>query len=295
MTSARVLNDKPDWEGATDWPNRAHSHFIDAGGLRWHVQLAGTGPALLLVHGTAAANHSWGALLPLLAAHYRVVAPDLPGHGFTAAPDPRQLSLPGMAAALAALLHRLEQKPQVVVGHSAGAAILARMCLDGLIQPQRLISLNGALLPLRGMAGKVFSPAAKLLARLSLVPRIVGHDANRAGAIERLVDSTGSQLDARGIAAYRMLMRSPGHVAAALNMMANWELDGLARDLPRLPCALHLVVGTNDRTLPPAEAERVRRILPSARIERLPGLGHLAHEEAAEQVAALILADQDPL
>lgn len=290
MTSARVLNDKPNWEReARHWPNRAQSRFIAADGLRWHVQIAGAGPVLLLVHGTAAANHSWGGLLPLLAKHFEVIAPDLPGHGFTSAPDPQRLSLPGMASALAALLDTLERSPVLVVGHSAGAAILVRMRLDGLITPQLLVSLNGALLPLRGLPGKVFSPVAKLLARSSLVPRIVGRDARRQGAVERLVESTGSRLDARGVELYRLLVSSPGHVAAALNMMANWDLDALAHDLPRLPGELLLVVGTNDLTVPPREAERLCRIRPSARLERLEGLGHLAHEEDAAQVARILL------
>lgn len=69
-----------------DWPNREHSRFVEAAGLRWHVQQMGRGPVLLLLHGTGASTHSWRALMPLLAAEFTVVAPDLPGHGFTSAP-----------------------------------------------------------------------------------------------------------------------------------------------------------------------------------------------------------------
>ena len=50
-----------------DWPNRAASRYVDAGGLRWHVQSLGdAGPDLLLLHGTGAATHSWAGLAPLL-------------------------------------------------------------------------------------------------------------------------------------------------------------------------------------------------------------------------------------
>src|SRR5206468_2126887 len=62
-----------------DWPNRAASLAVEAGGLRWHVQRAGHGPVLLLLHGTGAATHTWRDLLPLLATDFTVVAPDLPG------------------------------------------------------------------------------------------------------------------------------------------------------------------------------------------------------------------------
>jgi magnesium chelatase accessory protein len=83
-------------------------------------------------------------------------------------------------------------------------------------------------------------------------------------------------------------MRSPDHVAGALAMMANWNLEPLARDLPRLTAALLLLVGGGDRTLPPTEAARVLAILPTARRVTLAGLGHLAHEEDPARVAALI-------
>ena len=76
------------WErDGRDWPNREASRFVEAGGLRWHVQQMGRGPVLLLLHGTGASTHSWRALLPLLAKSFTVVAPDLPGHGFTATPS----------------------------------------------------------------------------------------------------------------------------------------------------------------------------------------------------------------
>ena len=62
-------------------------------------------------------------------------------------------------------------------------------------------------------------------------------------------------------------------------MMGNWDLAAFSAKLPGLAVPLVLVVGENDRSIPPAEAERIKTLLPAARIIRLPGLGHLAHEE----------------
>jgi magnesium chelatase accessory protein len=72
-------------------------------------------------------------------------------------------------------------------------------------------------------------------------------------------------------------------------MMAQWDLDELERDLPRLKPALMLVVGDNDRMVPPAEAGKVRRLLPAARLVSLPCLGHLAHEERPDLVSELMV------
>lgn len=278
------------WErDGRDWPNRAASRFVQAAGVRWHVQVMGRGPVVLLVHGTGAATHSWRDVAPALARHCTVVAPDLPGHGFTEALPTHRQTLPGMAHGLDQLLRVLNLAPEVAVGHSAGAAVLARMALDGRIAPAALISLNGALLPLRAMPETMFSPLARLLARLPPVPWLVAWRAVDRGMVERLLAGTGSTIDAAGVAQYARLVRSPGHVAGALSMMAGWSLELLAADLPRLTTPLVLVVGTNDRTVPPAESERVHTLVPGSTLIRLPGLGHLAHEERPDEVAALIL------
>ncbi len=274
------------WErDGRDWPNRDASRFVRAGGLRWHVQKMGTGPVLLLVHGTGAATHSWRGLAPLLASRFTVIAPDLPGHGFTQRPASYRMSLPAMARSLRDLLTCLDAEPVMAAGHSAGAAILARMSLEGYIAPKALISLNGALLALHGLPRHVFSPVAKLLAGCPAVSYLFAWRAADRSVVERMLRDTGSALDARGVEFYRRLARSPNHVAAALGMMANWDLGLLERQLPRLAPRLLLLAGANDRTIRPSEALRVCSLLPTATVVTLPGLGHLAHEERPAEIA----------
>ena len=273
----------------SDWPNRNASTFVEVAGIRWHVQRMGEGAPLLLIHGTGAATHSWRGLMPLLAQHFDVIAVDLPGHGFTRSPPSHRLSLPGMAADVSRLLGALGVAPDVTVGHSAGAAILARMCLDGRITPRLLVSLNGAFMPFGGAANHLLSPLTKLLVLNSLVPRMFAWQASNPGAVERLIANTGSTIDDAGISLYRKLVRSPAHVAAALQMMANWKLEPLLHDLPRLATTLVLVAAANDRSISPIVAQQVREVLPTAIIERVPALGHLAHEEQPRLIADIVL------
>lgn len=273
-----------------DWPNRQASRFVEAAGYRWHVQIMGSGPAALLVHGTGAATHSWRALMPELARHFMVVAPDLPGHGFTDSPQARRLSLPSMAGDLAALCAKLDVRPQVAVGHSAGAAILARMSLDGSIAPPLIVSFNGAFLPFGGLAALVLSPLAKALTFNPFVPQLFAWRGRDPAAVHRLIAGTGSVIDSEGERFYGRLVASPVHVAAALEMMANWDLHPLVRDLPRLQAQLLLVAAANDRAIPPDIARQVQRLVPTARVEVVPRFGHLMHEEAPAQALAIILA-----
>jgi magnesium chelatase accessory protein len=264
------------------------SRIVEAQDIRWHVQQAGSGPVLLLLHGTGASTHSWRDLVPLLTPHFTVVAPDLPGHGFTSA-APGRSSIDGMSASVATLLAALGLRPQYGVGHSAGAAVLCRLALDRRLAASRVIAINGALLPLGGVAGMLFAPLARILAGTPLLPQLIARRVASPISVSRMIENTGSQLSTEGIDYYVRLMRDAGHVAGTLAMLSRWDLESFARDLPDVPAPLTLLVGDNDKTVPPAQAREVQARVPSAAIQWLPGLGHLAHEEAPRLIARKIL------
>jgi magnesium chelatase accessory protein len=283
MTDALV------WErDGRNWPNRQTSRFVRAAGLTWHVQEMGAGPVLLLLHGTGASTHSWRELAPLLAERFHVVALDLPGHGFTQAPPREFLSVFGMGLAVNSLLKQLGAAPATVLGHSAGAAIAARMCIAGHVAPRLIVGVNAALLPLRGIAGHVFSPLAKVLTRIPFVPRLFARRAVDRSMIESMLADTGSVIDREGIDLYWRLAQSPRHIAAAFGMMAEWDLPRLEKELRKLKTPLVLLSATNDKSIAPSDAERVRSMLPQTRIVPIEGLGHLAHEERPGLIADIV-------
>jgi magnesium chelatase accessory protein len=280
---------KPLWEiEGRDWPNRAASRFVKAAGLTWHVQIMGTGPVLLLIHGTGAATHSWRALAPLLGDRFTIVAPDLPGHGFTDMQSRRQLSLPHISADLARLLESLDVRPAAVAGHSAGAAIALRMALDGRIAPRALVSLNGALMPFTGLAEFLYPALAKLLFLNPFAGPVLACRAADPAAVRRLIEGTGSSLDAEGLDLYGRLLRTTRHVEAAMGMMANWNLRPLQDDLPRLSIPLTLVAAERDRAVPPRVARETAPLVPNSNVILVPGRGHLGHEEAPAEFAEII-------
>jgi magnesium chelatase accessory protein len=273
----------------TPWPHRDLSRYVEAGGVRWHVQQAGHGEPLLLVHGTGASTHSWRDVLPILAENHAVLAVDLPGHGFSSPLAGVRSSIEGMSESLAALLRALGISPKYCVGHSAGAVILCRLALDRHISPSVIISLNGAFLPLGGAPGMLLLPMARLLASTPLLPHLISLSARNPATVARAIAATGSRLDETGVEFYVRLLRDPRHVAGMLRMMGNWNLYAFERELPRLTTSLVLMVAANDRTVPPHQALTVQRRVPNAVIHRLGNLGHLAHEEQPGSVALEIL------
>ncbi|SMC63784.1 alpha/beta fold hydrolase BchO [Novosphingobium sp. B1] len=276
----------PRWsvEGG-NWPNREASRFVETPGLKWHVQVAGEGPALFLLHGTGAATHSWRDLLPMLAKHFTVIAPDLPGHGFTSGRPRGGLALQAIAASLSDLLLALHVEPRLIVGHSAGAAIALQLASTR-GNDVAVVGLNPALMPFPGLAAKLFPSLARMLFINPFVPRMLAGIARIPGETGRFLRrATASTIDARGIAAYEVLMGNTRHCAGAMEMMASWDLEGLSRALPQFARPVLLIHSSADAAIPLQSVQEAARRLPDCRLLVLPGLGHLAHEERPDLVA----------
>jgi magnesium chelatase accessory protein len=125
--------------------------------------------------------------------------------------------------------------------------------------------------------------------RLPLVPRFLARLAFDRSVVDGMIEDTGSKLDRDGVDFYWRLARSPTHVAAAFGMMAEWDLPELERVLGKLRVPLILLAATNDKAIRPADADRVRAILPQTKVITLTNLGHLAHEEAPQLVADVVI------
>jgi magnesium chelatase accessory protein len=280
-----------DWSAhRAHWPHTAHSRFVQAGGIQLHVQQMGQGPCMLLLHGTGSGNFSWRGLMPALAEHFTVVAPDLPGHAFTSRGPEGALSLPGMAEGLRALMLQLHLTPQVIVGHSAGAAIAAHMALHfDSASRSTLIGLNPAWLPLPGVASWLFGPAAKLAALNPLSAWATAKLAAKPGAVADWIARTGSTLDATGLDLYTRVLSDSGHAHGVLSMMAAWDLKPLARRLHEITAPVCMLIGDQDQTVPPALSHQACQRLAHAQVITQTGLGHLAHEEAPLETVQQIL------
>lgn len=272
-----------------DWPNRHASRFVRAGAITWHVQQTGEGPLVLLLHGTGASTHSWRDLMPLLAQTMNVIAPDLPGHGFTCGRPARGLTLAGIADAVSDLMDALECELGLVIGHSAGVAIAMQCALSGR-SSSPIVGLNPAIMPFAGLAAQLAPAMARVLFLNPFMPRIFARTARVPGQTAQFLRrSTGSQIDAGGLHYYETLFGNAAHCRGVLEMMANWDLAGFSRRLPEMGSPLLLIHSEGDRAIPLDSVRQAALRLPDCRLEILARLGHLAHEEDPQQIVRLIL------
>lgn len=274
-------------EDAGDWPLTAYSRQVLHRPHRWHIQEHGVGPTILLIHGAGGATQSFRGLFPILARTHHVVAVDLPGQGFTQMGAQQRCGLDQMATDLLALVRNQGWAPDIVVGHSAGAAIALRMWELGLQPATGIVGINAALGNFKGVAGWLFPVMAKALAVSPFAASLFSKTTTRR-SVHQLIAGTGSALDERGVDLYYRLATDKGHVDATLSMMAQWSLDGLMARLGKIDVPVHLIAGLGDKAVPPDVSRDAVKRLPQGRLTEVPGLGHLAHEEDPATIANLI-------
>ncbi len=272
-----------------DWPRRDSIRRVQSRPHDWCVIDTGPKdrPTLLMLHGAGGSGHSFRALIPLLAPHYHLIVPDLPGQGFTRPGSRSRYGLDAMAEDIATLCATMGLTPTFILGHSAGAAIALRMAQSAAVRA--VIGINAALGSFEGAAGVMFPLLARALAAAPFVPHLVSKLWGNPQSVGRLLASTGSPLDATGQRQYLALVRDSAHVEGTLGMMAQWRLDGLMAALPRLQTPTLLIASTGDKAVPARVSAEAARQMPNALYSEIPGYGHLLHEEAAETVAETAL------
>src|SRR6266446_1030233 len=130
------------WPGSLDFIYHPEfSWFTTVAGARIHYQEAGDekAPPIILIHGFISSNSIWSGVLLLLArVGFRVIAPDLPGYGYSDKPTDAPYTIAAQARSVIGLMDRLGIDKAIIVGASYGGAIAATMALD---HPERVEKL----------------------------------------------------------------------------------------------------------------------------------------------------------
>lgn len=256
----------------------APSRFLTVAGLRLHVRISGpdSAPAVVMLHGLGASLHTWEAWAQGLAG-YRVIRFDLPGFGLTG-PDPTaDYSDARSVAVLLALLDQLGISRASVVGHSLGGRIAWQFAAA---HPERVDKL--VLVAPDGFASPGFEydkapevPAVASLMRYALPKFMV-----RMNLLPGYADPT--VVTDELLNRYYDLLRAPGVRGALLQRMRQTVLTDPAPILRRILAPTLLLWGDRDAMIPVANSDDYARLLPSSTVVKLPGMGHVPQEEAAE-------------
>ena len=268
-----------------------YSCFVEVDGVRLHYQEAGdpAAPPMILIHGFAASNLVWSKVfLEFAAAGYRVIAPDLPGYGYSAKPRHLDYTIAGQAEMVVGFLKQLEIDRSVFLGSSYGAAIAATIALDHPTLVEKLI-----------MVGAVNNnkPTRYLLMRLFgspiigdiLSPLLVGSRRLLRLRMKRVYDRHAWVLDERRVDARHLPLRTRGAHRAIIRTVRRWDAERVSREAHLLTQPTLLLWGDTDREVPLADGERLHEAIPGSRLIVFRECGHLPHEEYPEAFVKLVL------
>ena len=286
-----------------NWPLRELSNSVSAGQMEWHVQMAGAGltregaakPIALLLHGTGSSAHSWAELLPVLAKSYWVIAPDLPGHGFTISHQSEQLSLTLITHKLAELLRALGvEQIDSIIGHSAGATLGLQYSLL-YPAPKRILGLNPSLVSLPSFYHSFLAPLINPIATSSFVSSMIADLLPFTSMIDKLLDSTNSKLNGIQRERYKLLFKQKNHINGSLNFMAATDIPNLLAHANEITSELIFLVANQDSWVQKEELLAViYRYFPRSTVIQKDG-GHLFHEANPDTALALIQSVINPV
>ncbi len=282
--------------GDTDRPVRfPRSAMVGAGNVQtFHLEAGPAGGrAIVMLHGLGATNAS---LLPSiwdLAQDHHVLAPDLPGHGATAAPRGRY-DAAFFARWLASYLDAVGLERAVLLGNSLGGRIALEAAL---LEPQRVegIVLLSPAVAFRKL--RQFVPVVRYARpELAALPLPMTRGMARTG-LRRMFSQpdrlTAQSYDAAAGEFVRVYKR-PAYRVAFFSSLRSIYLDdpfgdeGFWRRLPMLAPPALFVWGARDRLVPPGFARHVAEALPHATSVVLPDCGHVPQFELPERTHALV-------
>jgi pimeloyl-ACP methyl ester carboxylesterase len=261
-------------------------------GREMAVRVAGTGPVVVLLHGITGSSANWAGVLPTLAEQATVIAPDLPGHGASAA-QRSDYSIAAYANAVRDLLVAIGHERATLVGHSLGGGVAMQFAYQFPQRCERLVLVSSgglghdAPLAMRALA----MPGSRYLLWMTCNPLAL----NLSGRLVTWWRRNGlpPSLLEDAWASYRALCRSDGRrvfsgtIRTLIGPFGQREtaMDRLylASELPVL-----IVWGARDPVFPLDHALAAHRALPGSRLEVFEDVGHRPHWERPDRFAGVV-------
>jgi pimeloyl-ACP methyl ester carboxylesterase len=270
------------------------AHELELHGHRVSYRTAGSGPALLLLHGIATSSTTWERVAPPLSEHFTLIAPDLMGHGESATPR-GDYSLGAHASGVRDIVTALGHERVTVLGHSLGGGIAMQFAYQFPERVERLVLVASGglgrevhlLLRAAALPGADYVLPALTSRRVLELGRELGGLLGRVG----LRPSSDLEVLARGFEALdnagsrqaflhtvRAVIEPGGQRVSAHDRL------GLAALLPTL-----IVWGERDSIIPVAHGVAAHEAMPGSRLVRFEGAGHMPHDDDPYRFARLLI------
>jgi len=244
---------------------------------------AGSGPALLLVHGLLGYSFSWRFCIPALAQHATVYAVDLLGTGFSDRPAKLDCSFKASAERLLQFMDKTGLASCDLLGTSHGGAVSMMAAALAPDRFRRLILVD----PVNPWSahGKRLTAILSSLVVAPLFLNITPHVRSLHEYYHGRMFGDPRRIPPDSLEGYRKPMRIPGSYEYALAVARSWnrDLKELESALPRIAnIPTMLIWGSLDTAVDPASAAQLKQRIRDCRLVVFDGVGHLPYEETPQ-------------
>lgn len=263
------------------------------GSIDWHFlhskHASPSAKTILLLHGTGSSSHSWGKLFSRLSKNFHVIAPDLPGHGFTFGARKHHAHVDVIAQELQNFLAAIgSPHPEILIGHSAGANCALALHHLSEHSAEHIIGLNPAFVNPPSSYSYFLSPLMNPITTSGLTASFLAYTASHMGAIDKLLDSTNSTLSDNQRDCYRTLYQKQVHIYGALNFIATMNVPALIEKSSNIQTPMTFLISEDDPWVPKAALVPIlKKHFPNA-TRVVDAGGHLLHEAEPKRVAEFI-------
>jgi len=272
----------------------AELRHIEIHGHRVGYRSAGSGPVLVLIHGMAGSSATWRSVIPALAEHFTVVAPDLVGHGESAKPR-GDYSLGAFASGVRDLLLALGHERATLVGQSFGGGVAMQFAYQFPDRAERLVLVSSGGLgdEVNVLLRLLTLPGAEFVLPLACTHWVHDLGVRVSGGLARLGlhtsphlaeawESYGSLADAETRTAFLSTLRS-------VIDLAGQRVSAADRLYLTADMATLIIWGDRDNIIPVEQGRAAQQAIRGSRLEVFSGAGHYPHcEQPAHFVDVLV-------
>lgn len=275
---------------------RAHppeGRFVEVDGVRLHYIERGSGPALVLLHGNGVQSSDFEAsgLMQHLSGHYRVIAFDRPGYGYSERPAGTLWTPQNQARLLHHALQEIGVDSAIVLGHSWGTLVALSMALDVPDFVRGVVLMSGYYYPSMRLDVPLLSvPAIPVLGSLMrhtvspLLARLMW-----PGVVKAMFAPLRVPQGFRDLPVWMMLRPKQLRASAAESALMVPATMKLAKRYPELKVPVTLIAGTQDKIVDFGHnSERLSERVGHSELQLEPGVGHMTHYAHPEKVLAAV-------
>jgi pimeloyl-ACP methyl ester carboxylesterase len=263
-------------------------------GHRVRFRRAGSGPLLVLIHGITGSSQTWSGVIPALADHHTVIAPDLLGHGESAKPR-GDYSLGAYASSIRDLLTALGHERATVVGHSLGGGVAMQFAYQFPERAERLVlvSSGGLGTEVTLLLRLATLPGAEYVLPLLCTQRLcdAGARAGRFFGRLGLRPSPDAEEMASGFASLGDIEARQAFIHTVRGIIDFGGQRVSARDRLYLAAGVPVLIvwGERDAMIPAAHGHATREAVPGSRLEVFARAGHFPHRDDPDRFAEVLL------